>query len=463
MIKLIIFDLDGVLIDIKDIHFKTLNDAIELVAGNEFTINYDEHLSTYDGLKTNQKLSILSEKRGLPSSLHQEIWDLKQKLTILQLKTLDRSEKLISIMQELKKDGFILACCSNSIRRSVYTMLSKLGVIEFMDLVLSNQDVKSSKPYPEIYWRCMSILEKLPEETLIIEDSPVGLLSANRSGGHVLRVNNSKDLTYNKINKKIKGMSEKNMKKWENDKLNVLIPMAGLGNRFQLAGYTFPKPLIDVFGKPMIESVVRSLNVEANYIYIVQKSHREKYHLDILLNMITNGCKIIEVENVTEGAACTTLLAKEFVDNDNPLLIANSDQIITWNNDEFFYKMSENNIDAGMLTFRSTHPKWSFAKLDSHGFVTQVAEKEVISNIATVGVYYWAKGSDYVKYAEQMIEKNIRINGEFYVCPVFNEAILDEKKIKTFDVTEMWGIGTPEDLKYYIDNKKYTNDSNFHF
>ena len=157
---------------------------------------------------------------------------------------------------------------------------------------------------------------------------------------------------------------------------------------------------------------------------------------------------------MTEGAACTTLLAKEFINNNEPLVIANSDQYIDWDSNNFMYSMIADEIDAGILTFNATHPKWSFVKLDEHGYVSEVAEKKPISNIATVGVYYWKNGSDYVKYTEQMIEKNIRTNNEFYVCPVFNEAIADEKKVKTFQIERMWGLGTPEDLKTYLEKSK---------
>jgi dTDP-glucose pyrophosphorylase len=111
-------------------------------------------------------------------------------------------------------------------------------------------------------------------------------------------------------------------------------------------------------------------------------------------------------------------------------------------------------VDGGIVTFKATHPKWSFAKVDENGFVTEVAEKNPISDIATVGYYFWKNGSDFVKYAEQMIEKNIRVNNEFYVCPVFNEAIGSGKKITTFNAEKMWGLGTPEDLKYYLENYK---------
>ena len=243
-------------------------------------------------------------------------------------------------------------------------------------------------------------------------------------------------------------------KKWKSDKLNVLIPMAGAGSRFEKAGYTFPKPLIEVRSKPMIQVVVDNINVDAQFIFIVQKAHLEKYNLTQTLNLIAPNCKIVTVDGLTEGAACTTLLAKELINNDNPLLMANSDQFVEWCSDEFMYNMITSNVDGGILTFNSTHPKWSYAKIDNSGFVTEVAEKNPISNNATVGIYYWKNGSDYVKYAEQMIQKNIRVNNEFYVCPVFNEAIGNGKKIKTFNIEKMWGIGTPEDLDFFLKNYK---------
>jgi len=227
--------------------------------------------------------------------------------------------------------------------------------------------------------------------------------------------------------------------------------MAGAGSRFEKAGYTFPKPLIEVNGKPMIQVVVENLNIDAKHIFIVQKEHYEKYNLKYLLNLITeNNCEIVQVDGMTEGAACTTLLAKELINNNEPLVMANSDQFVEWDSNEFMYSMTADNIDAGILTFNSTHPKWSFAKLNEDGFVSEVAEKKPISDIATVGVYYWNKGSDYVKYAEQMILNDVRVNNEFYVCPVFNEAIHDDKKVKIFPIEKMWGLGTPEDLDIFL-------------
>jgi HAD superfamily hydrolase (TIGR01509 family) len=453
MIKLVIFDLDGVLVEAKSIHFDALNEAL----GTFYEISWSEHLSTYDGLKTNQKLEMLTERKGLPIELHKDVWERKQKITLQKLKELEPSNQLIVCMEEIVSEGYKIAVCSNSIRKTVLTVLSKLGIMEYMDLIISNEDVKNSKPHPEMYWKAMSMMGVLPEETLIVEDSPYGLLAASRAKAHILRVKDSNEVNWNNIYSKIKEIKMgkiQNKPKWVDNKLNVLIPMAGAGSRFQQAGYTFPKPLIDVEGKPMIQVIVDNLNIEANYIFVVQKEHREKYNLDTLLNLITPNCKIVEVNGITEGAACTTLLAKKFIDNDLPLVMANSDQFVEWDSNEFMYKMNEQKVDGGILTFNSTHPKWSFAKVDESGYVTEVAEKNPISDIATVGVYYWARGSDYVKYAEQMIEKNIRVNNEFYVCPVFNEAVGDGKKVKTFNIEKMWGLGTPEDLKYYLENHK---------
>jgi HAD superfamily hydrolase (TIGR01509 family) len=453
MVKLIIFDLDGVLVEAKQIHYDTLNQALREV-GEEYVISEAEHLSTYDGLKTTQKLEMLTKNKGLHSEFYDSIWYRKQYLTIEAISQLQPDLQKIELFKELRNKGYQLAVASNSIRRSVLVMLAKIGIIEYLDLILSNEDVKNSKPHPEMYWKAMSMMGCLPEETLIVEDSPHGLLAASRSRANVLRVDNPYDLTLCKIETKLNEKKVMSIPKWQGGKMNVLIPMAGAGSRFQAAGYTFPKPLIDVEGKPMIQVVVDNLNIDATYIYVVQKEHRERYNLDTLLNLITPNCKIVEVDAITEGAACTTLLAKEHIDNDAPLLMANSDQFVEWDSNEFMYKMVEQKVDGGILTFTATHPKWSFAKVDEYGYVTEVAEKNPISDIATVGVYYWAKGSDYVKYAEQMINKNIRTNNEFYTCPTFNEAIVDGKKIKTFNIEKMWGLGTPEDLKYYLENKK---------
>jgi dTDP-glucose pyrophosphorylase len=234
--------------------------------------------------------------------------------------------------------------------------------------------------------------------------------------------------------------------------MKILIPMAGEGSRFAKEGYTFPKPLIDVCGKPMIQVVVENLDFDAEYIFLVRKQHLEKYSgLKTTLNRITNGrFKIVEVDGLTEGAACTALLAKEFIDNDDDLLIANSDQVIEYSHENFNMLKSLTDVDGIVFTFHAVHPKWSFAKTNARGIITEVAEKTPISNIATCGIYWYRKGSDFVKAAESMINKNIRVNNEFYIAPVYNEMIIEGSKLIPFFVHKMHGIGTPEDLNYYL-------------
>ena len=453
--KLVIFDLDGVLIESREMHYQSLNQALYEL-DPKYVISREDHLSSYDGLNTTRKLEMLAEYKGLEKKYFDQVWQNKQKATFELIKQFPANPKLQDLFRLIRSHGIQIAVASNSIRESVKLALLSTGVMEFVDYYVSNEDVKHAKPFPEMYWRCMTALKALPKHTVIIEDSHLGRQAAVDSGAYLIPVTNSYDLTIDKVNEALdilNGVVRKPTP-WRNKKMNVLIPMAGAGSRFAQAGYTFPKPLIEVNSRPMIQVVVENLNIEAHFIFLVQKEHYEKYNLKQLLNLITPDCSIVQVDSLTQGAACTTLLAKHMIDNEEPLLIANSDQYVEWNSNECLYGFTADEIDGGIVTFKATHPKWSFARIGDDGFVSEVAEKNPISDDATVGIYYWKKGSDYVKYAEQMIAKNIRTNNEFYVCPVFNEAIEDHKKIKIKQIDQMWGIGTPEDLDYFLENHK---------
>jgi len=452
MIKLIIFDLDGVLVDARPLHEKALNMALSKV-DPKFVIEKEEHLSTYDGLPTREKLKTLSKLKGLSVELHNQVWRDKQSATLEIIKTMTPDEKMISILSELRKN-YTVVVASNSIRETLKMMLVRKGLIEHIDYYYSNQDVIMPKPNSEMYLRCMLKANVNPKETLIVEDSHIGRQAAINSGAHLCAVRDPDDLTLEKIKSHLDGVNEVKRPKWQGGKMNVLIPMAGAGSRFQQAGYTFPKPLIEVEGKPMIQLVIENLNIEGRHIFVVQKEHYEKFNLKYMLNLIAPNCEIVQVDGITEGACCTTLLAKEFINNDEPLLIANSDQFIEWDSNEFMYSMIGDTVDGGILTFKNTHSKWSYAKLGEDGFVCEVAEKKPISRNATCGVYFYNKGSDYVKYAEQMIEANDRVNNEFYVAPVFEYFIKDNKKIKLYEIKKMWGLGTPEDLETYLRRNK---------
>jgi HAD superfamily hydrolase (TIGR01509 family) len=451
--ELVIFDLDGVLIDSKELHFEALNEALREI-GHEFEISHREHSTKYDGLSTRKKLEMLNTEKGFPVEHFETVWKRKQEITVRMLGEIKRDQELVSFMEFLQSKRIKLAVASNSVRNTIDIVLANLGIAQYFSLILSNEDVESSKPHPEIYWKTMMYFRVVPDATVIFEDSYVGRLAAQRSGAKLIPIENRKDLTWPKV-RQVESNSTTLFPvttPWKSDKLNVLIPMAGAGSRFETAGYTFPKPLIEVLGKPMIQVVVENLNIDAKFIYIVQSSHYEKYNLGYLLQLITPNCEIVQIDGLTEGAACTTLLARDFINSEHSLVIANSDQYVEWNSGETIYSFMAEGIDGGIVTFKSTHPKWSYAKIDDGGIVEEVAEKKPISDIATVGIYFWKKGSDYVKYAESMIAKNIRTNGEFYVCPVFNEAIKDGKRFRVRNVEHMWGLGTPEDLNFFLEH-----------
>ena len=238
---------------------------------------------------------------------------------------------------------------------------------------------------------------------------------------------------------------------------NLVVPMAGRGSRFTEQGYTDSKPFIDVEGKPMIQRVIENLNFELNpefkTIILCQKSDYERYNFSIFQEIIGhNNIEIIQIDGITEGAACTLLLAEEFIDNDIPMLSFNTDQMIDYEVKETFDIMRK--ADGGIPCFWGDSTDWSYAKIDKDGYVTEVAEKKVISNNATAGYYYWSKGSDFVKYAKQMIAANDRVNNEFYVAPVYNYAIKDGKKIRITQVDKVYELGTPEYLENYLKRKK---------
>ena len=450
-IKLIISDWDGCLATCKTIHYKALNSALRVI-DEKYVISEEEHLSIYDGLPTNSKLDLLEKHKGFPIELKEKVNKLKQKFTIELINSeISVDERLREIFRKLKLEGYKIYVASNSIRETLQLMMYRTGLIEYVDYFLSNEDVKNPKPHPEIYLKAMIHAGVKPSESLIIEDSIHGRQAATDSGGILCPVNKPEDITYELIKSFIDSKSIVLNKKWKDKNINILVPMAGLGSRFSSAGYIFPKPLIEVRDKPMIQVVTNNLNIEANFIYLVQKAHYEQYNLKYLLNLITPNCTIVQLDGLTEGAACTTLLAKELINNENPLVIANSDQFIEWDSNAFYYSLTNDDIDGSILTFTATHPKWSFVKKDENGYVTEVAEKKPISDEATVGIYAWKKGSDYVKYAEQMIRKEIKVNNEYYTAPVYNEAILDGKKIKTFNIKKMWGIGIPSDLQYFLE------------
>jgi dTDP-glucose pyrophosphorylase len=239
--------------------------------------------------------------------------------------------------------------------------------------------------------------------------------------------------------------------------LNIVVPMAGLGSRFANAGFREPKPLITIHGVPMIRLVIENLRpktIDHRFIFIIQETHDKEYGLKkLLIQWAGSSSKVIAINGLTEGAACTVLLAEQFIDHDQPLMIANCDQYINIQMDKYLSAMADPALDGLIMTMTANDPKWSFVGLDSENIVKQVVEKEVISNEATVGIYNFRKGSDFVRAAKLMIAQKLSVNNEYYVAPSYNQLIAEGQKVGIYNIgaedSGMYGLGIPTDLEKF--------------
>jgi dTDP-glucose pyrophosphorylase len=244
--------------------------------------------------------------------------------------------------------------------------------------------------------------------------------------------------------------------KWEFHMLNIVIPMAGAGSRFAKEGYRDPKPLIPVHGVPMIQVVINNLRPSCThrFIFICQQAHVSEYGLCEKLTTWAPGCSVVEVDGVTEGAACTVLASKSLIDNDVPLMVANSDQFVDTDIEAYLGEIRVRQLDGLIMTMKANDPKWSFVRMDVQRMVTQVVEKQVISDEATVGIYNFSKGCDFVRGAESMISANKRVNGEFYIAPIYNSLIKVGQRIGVYNIgfegAGMYGLGIPSDLRKFL-------------
>lgn len=239
-------------------------------------------------------------------------------------------------------------------------------------------------------------------------------------------------------------------------KINIVIPMAGAGSRFAQAGYFDPKPLIPVHGIPMIRWVIENLKPQTphRFVFVCQQSHIDAYELTPKLQEWAPGCEVIGLNGLTEGAACTVLAARHLIDNNDSLMIANSDQYIDSSIDAYLRKITDQQLSGLIMTMTANDPKWSFVGLDRQNLVATVVEKQVISDEATVGIYNFTKGADFVRAADQMIAKGLRVNNEFYVAPAYNQLIQEGARVGIYNIgaesSGMYGLGTPADLQLFL-------------
>jgi len=223
--------------------------------------------------------------------------------------------------------------------------------------------------------------------------------------------------------------------------LNVLIPIAGSSIFFENSSYIFPKPLLEIKGKPMIQRVIENINSideDIHYIFAVNARDCRQFHIDSVIKLLTNNSvDIIKVENDTAGVACTALLAIESINNDDSLLILNADQYFDNGMGEFIKDFRQRNLDAGVTCFASVHPRWSFVSTNDEGDIIETSEKKPISHNAVAGLFYFKEGRSFVEATMKSILKDASINGNYYIAPVLNELILDGKKLGMNVVDEM--------------------------
>jgi len=254
-----------------------------------------------------------------------------------------------------------------------------------------------------------------------------------------------------------------NTNDFNDNKVNIVIPMAGAGIRFKNAGFNLPKPLIKIYDEPMIKWAMKSFNFlskikKYKLIFIILEDHDVKYKLGNKLKKIyKNKVEIIKINKITNGQAETCLKAKKYINNYNKLFIYNCD---TFSESNIWETITNEDPDGILTVFKSNNPRFSYAKLDNLGYVSKTAEKKPISNLATTGLYYFKRGSDFVWSAEEMINKKETFNNEFYVAPCYNKLIASGKKIKTVLAKNNWVLGTPEELNYFLKNYKKNNGKN---
>jgi NDP-sugar pyrophosphorylase family protein len=236
--------------------------------------------------------------------------------------------------------------------------------------------------------------------------------------------------------------------------LNIVMPMAGLGKRLAEGGYSLPKPLVKVAGKTLIEWSVKSLDLNANYIFCCKQSHIDEYQIDETLKELVPNCTIVSIDYQTKGTAQTVLEASKYIDNDEELIISDTDHYILLDKNKFLSEIYDNKIDAYVFVFpdKQKSPHFSYVKTDEENYVIEAAEKIPISETAACGIHYYKRGSDFVQYAKKMIKKNIKFNDEFYVTPVYNEFVKDNKKISIFPIIKKWALGNPEEIKLFLND-----------
>uniref|UniRef100_A0A6C0D058 Nucleotidyl transferase domain-containing protein n=1 Tax=viral metagenome TaxID=1070528 RepID=A0A6C0D058_9ZZZZ len=453
--KVIVFDLDGVLVESKEIHYIALNNAISSIAGDQFIIKRNEHEMIYDGLSTNQKLNILSQQKGLLHELHKKIWNLKQDITLELCKTdISEDKNIILTLTTLKSLGFAISVASNCIRASVIVLLQSIGIFDLIDAFFSNEDVIEPKPAPDIYIKAANAFGVSPTSIIVIEDSTKGFEAATRARANLIKVDGPHEITCEYLIPKII--------KYEKDKIdvNIIFPLAKAPHEFWISGCDInaievPLWLADSGGMPIIEVIIKNLNtscINPQFIFIVRSSHIKRFNLYSLFPKICEyaKCIIIPVE-YTIGAVDSVLYASEYIDNSTPILI--SDGTVYFNWPESVYgidSLINQDCEGSILVHQSNDQNWSYVNLNNDNeTVNSVSVRTVTSELACIGVYFWKNGYNFVNDAKKVMSKTTREWGVHYIVEVINESLQHNSKFNAINVPKFWMLRSIQEISQF--------------
>jgi HAD superfamily hydrolase (TIGR01509 family) len=488
--RAVLFDLDGVLLDARAAHAEHFASAVREVAGVRLAPHEEAAL---DGRSTRAKLAALAAQGRLPhrsAALQDAVAARKQEKTREFLRSVRPFPPHVALLAALKAAGLRVAVVSNAVAETVHAAVAALGVAPLLDAVLSNADAVRPKPAPDLYLAACARLGVPPASALVVEDSAVGRSSALAAGCPLLRVADPLDVTAAAVVEALRAAGARvaasalllrlppaearrlAARRGGPPRVHLVVPMAGAGSRFAEAGFVDPKPFIPVGPRrhPMIRHVLANLLPRA--ASAEERAADPAGHPDVVLHLIAQAAHLARydlaavvaalpappaawdvrtVPAVTQGAACTVLLAADAIDGDEPLVIANSDQLLEWDAAEFYRAVGNPGWDGVVASFHQPDAadlKWSYAAVDAGtGAVARVAEKEWLGQPhATVGVYGWARGADFVAAARRMVAADERVRGEFYVAPAYNGAIAGGARVRLQPVARMWGVGVPADL-----------------
>jgi HAD superfamily hydrolase (TIGR01509 family) len=457
-VQLVVFDLDGVLVDSRDLHYEALNAAIEAEAGTQYVITRAEHESIYDGLSTNQKLRLMSLTKELPLEAHARIWQRKQELTdVLVRQQLAPVAHVTQLLQQLKRCGYPVAVASNCIRSSVRNILDSIGLLPYIDACFSNEDVAHAKPEPDIYIKACASFGLQPHQALVVEDSTKGFEAALRAGCHLLKVDGTASVTAAAVFRRLQEVDAAPVP------ITVVIPLAGNSPQAWLDGpesapAELPLFLTDVRGRPALEWAVRSIKsarFPMRFVFVVKDAQAAALKLESMCVKATGyePTTVVRARAETLGALKTVLQARQLLAPGAPLLIFDGSHIVDWRAGGCVDDVLCSRADGAVTVCSSSDPRWSYVRMQSNSnAVLEVHEKIAVSNSACSGLYFWRRAADFLEAADAVVAADTRTRGLFFLAPTFNHTIRGGAAVEAVPIAQTWSLRTASEVSFFAEH-----------